>query len=1123
MEENEKRILLDVVVKAKDSLKRTNELRAAIGKLSTAQSELDVTTKEGARQHAAMEAAIKAYSKAANEAAKVTEKEVAQMIEKEGSIKALKAELNNLQAGYESLSDAERAGVKGEGFRAKMEAVNAAIKDTGGALGEVRGQIGAYITSAAAFMNTNEAFTDGAKKASEMRASVARLKEEQKNLDTSTKEGKEAYEVAEATIRAYNREMRASVKIAENEITLNNNKEGSLQQLKAQLSNLTAEYNSLSRAERDNEEIGGALAVSINEITDELKAAESGVQNYRRNVGNYEKSVSNALAGNNSFVASIIESVGASDSAGEALAGVTQQTAGFSKSLLKLLANPIIFFIAAITAAVMLLVKAFNRSEEQGEALGGMMAKISGVFNALLKALEPVAAFLVDGVVAAFDMLSSAISTVMDGVAAFLDFFGMETAAAWVKDTKGAVEEMAAASSELYKSERELVKISRDLKKERSDLKRQAMELNQASKDGTKTLGERIQLSKQYYGALVKQQEAELTEARKALEVALLRLKVEGETTEALDAKADALARIADIELGIATEMANQKNEEAQLIKDAADKAREDAEKRIEAEKRSAIAITNIRSAQNADTLENRESTARRLLQIEQNAATESLNLQRAAGKLSNAEYKAAMDDMAAARVAFNNESSKRALDFTKSQTAAIMGLLRDTTSMQITEIERSYSEAMDNLANLQPPAFSPNMKPGEYDAAVDEYESLMLERSAIATELESEKDRRIAELRKAARDAEIAEIETNTAEAFANELARYSDNEAAKLEITKAKLHEQIEAKRAAGLETYSEEAQLRATESQQNAANLNAQLLTDTANAKARYDAKKAYLLKEAELYKDNADKQAAVAFDLAELDKELVADRIEALNEWRGHITDVMGAFAGLASAISANNLEELRAENEQKKEELQSQLDDNLITREEFDAETAKLDEDMKKKQAKAARKQAIQEKAMKVFNVVTDTAAGIAKAVSASPLTFGMPWSAFVGATGAAQLATILAAPLPKAARGGLIGGRPHSQGGTILEAERGEVIINKRSAKQYLPLLSEINKAGGGVAFTASTTGGYSAKQATRGAQAALTAQDVAKAMQGVNIAVAVEDIQRGQQKYTDVIDRARF
>ena len=69
-------------------------------------------------------------------------------------------------------------------------------------------------------------------------------------------------------------------------------------------------------------------------------------------------------------------------------------------------------------------------------------------------------------------------------------------------------------------------------------------------------------------------------------------------------------------------------------------------------------------------------------------------------------------------------------------------------------------------------------------------------------------------------------------------------------------------------------------------------------------------------------------------------------------------------------------------------------------------------------------------------------------------------SAFVSALGAMQLKTIDA---QKYATGGLVGGRRHSQGGTMIEAERGEYVISRRGVDAIgIEALNRINAGQGG-------------------------------------------------------------
>lgn len=72
--------------------------------------------------------------------------------------------------------------------------------------------------------------------------------------------------------------------------------EGSLNEQKALLSVLTAEYNALSQEERESTDAGKALAAQILSVTNNLKANEQAVGNARRNVGNYESAIKAAFA-----------------------------------------------------------------------------------------------------------------------------------------------------------------------------------------------------------------------------------------------------------------------------------------------------------------------------------------------------------------------------------------------------------------------------------------------------------------------------------------------------------------------------------------------------------------------------------------------------------------------------------------------------------------------------------------------------------------------------------------------------------------------------------------------------------------------------------------------------------
>jgi hypothetical protein len=53
-------------------------------------------------------------------------------------------------------------------------------------------------------------------------------------------------------------------------------------------------------------------------------------------------------------------------------------------------------------------------------------------------------------------------------------------------------------------------------------------------------------------------------------------------------------------------------------------------------------------------------------------------------------------------------------------------------------------------------------------------------------------------------------------------------------------------------------------------------------------------------------------------------------------------------------------------------------------------------------------------------------------------------------------------------KGGMIGGKRHAEGGTLIEAEKGEAIMTRGAVTMFAPLLSTLNQMGGGTSFSRS-------------------------------------------------------
>lgn len=138
------------------------------------------------------------------------------------------------------------------------------------------------------------------KEATDLKNRIADLRKENKALIESEGQVTEAYTKNEIEIKALTKELNAHQSALVKQSQVNNSAKGSNDQLRATLSVLTAQYNALSKEERDNSVAGQVLGKTIKNISDELKNSEGAVGDFRRNVGDYEGAAnraSNSLQG----------------------------------------------------------------------------------------------------------------------------------------------------------------------------------------------------------------------------------------------------------------------------------------------------------------------------------------------------------------------------------------------------------------------------------------------------------------------------------------------------------------------------------------------------------------------------------------------------------------------------------------------------------------------------------------------------------------------------------------------------------------------------------------------------------------------------------------------------------
>lgn len=240
-------------------------------------------------------------------------------------------------------------------------------------------------------------YDDAIRKIAEYRKQLDVLKQVEKTLTEDVKKGRisrDAYNIKLTETKIASQEYTEAIRVLNKEIQ-NNRKieqeqEGSLKQLRAQLSNLTAEYDSLSEAER-NAAKGQELKNSINNITDSIKGAEEETQRFYRSVGSYEEAIKNAVSSNVPFIGQLMQmQEGAGGLKGAFNAG-TVAVKAFSKQLLVLLANPIVAILSAIALAVMAVAKAINSSEEASNRWSIIIAPLKRALDRLLSVIQFVA------------------------------------------------------------------------------------------------------------------------------------------------------------------------------------------------------------------------------------------------------------------------------------------------------------------------------------------------------------------------------------------------------------------------------------------------------------------------------------------------------------------------------------------------------------------------------------------------------------------------------------------------------------------------------------------------------------------------------------------------------------
>lgn len=254
-------------------------------------------------------------------------------------------------------------------------------------------------------------YNEAVKAIAEYQTKIDAARDAEKNLKKQLKDGEisrqqynEEMAASKIAIADYNDAIRIINKTVQNQIKQEKEQEGSLKALRAELSNLTAEYDALSEAERKGAS-GEELKNKINEVTDALKGGEEETQRYYRNVGKYEEAIKSAVSSNIPFIGTLMQT---QDEMGSVKAGAVAAGAAvknFSKTLLALLANPIVAILTAISVVIMAVAKGIKSSEENTSRWNVVLAPLKMALDAVGKVLQIVASGILSVVEAGGKMM----------------------------------------------------------------------------------------------------------------------------------------------------------------------------------------------------------------------------------------------------------------------------------------------------------------------------------------------------------------------------------------------------------------------------------------------------------------------------------------------------------------------------------------------------------------------------------------------------------------------------------------------------------------------------------------------------------------------------------------------
>ena len=864
------------------------------------------------------------------------------------------------------------------------------------------------------------AMSEAAKSSALLTVELNKLKEEQSANNKAAKDGAiSATELAERQAELKLKMTETSKALSESNKEYANNKTvvdaatGSNEQLRARLSLLTKEYNGLSKEQRENSASGKQMQATIKTLSDKLKENEKAVGDNRRNVGNYEEAIRKALGSVNIMGVNVGDLVDQLNNQSDASEDASKSSGLFSGGLKGV--------VSGLNSATIASLKFL--ATPIGAAIAAVALAIAlavGQFKVMAASLNRTedGAAALSGVMNVFKGIMGGVLQVIQPIALFLVeglADGFEMLGKMVESSSKQIEKGLRFLG-LDNAANGLAKVTTTIKETSiatAQLAKAEAELNKIQREQGK-----IQLAYQNRAEKLRQIRDDESKSMKE------RIQANKDLGAVLTEQSNSEMKLAKRSLEIAN------------LRIKADGANtENLDKKAEAELKIAEIEERITS-QRSEQMTNENSLIREGVAIAKEAASQRI-------KLAKDKAKAEKEASEAIIKAYQDERSLIDLMAETKKNQAISNIANaEEQAETIRYIERQA--LLDKIANIDEETIAATAG-AEAIGAVDEakYQNQLAERAKYQAQI-TMMDR--AALAKSFTD-KIAAISID--EKLELDAAELSIDNEKKLSEEKAKISiKYLETKLAlmtsvAGADGIITDEELKNLKLVQN----------EIAKIKG-------LLVKNEE--------GSGTLGDMLGLSEKEVGKIQSSIND----VTQILQGVQGLVSAGAEQRIQEI---------EQQNQYEVAAV-------ENSTLSEEAKAEKIKAINRKAADEKykieveqfkvgkALSIALAIANTATAVVAQLSNPTPYAGFVLAALAAATGVVQIATIAAQkppPPPKFARGGILRGRTHAQGGIQLygrdgthygEAEDGEPVLTSGVSRDpyLLKQASDINVAAGG-------------------------------------------------------------